>query len=172
MVRSLAPDYIVSSVKDLRPEFLKNLGLKSLLIDLDNTIVPRNEDTIDKSILSWLRLLKDQSFRIYIVSNNWESRVQRVLNGVTFDGMIAPAGKPFTYRAKRFIQEHKIDLDSAAFIGDQVFTDLVFGKRLGLKTILVMPLTTYDLLHTRILRIFEKMLIRYWQKRGLVRGVD
>jgi hypothetical protein len=172
MIRNLAPDYIVSSVKDLSPEFLKGLGLRCLLIDLDNTIVPRHEEIIDEDIMSWLRSLKEKYFRIYIISNNWESRVQRALNGINLDGVIAPAGKPFVYRAKKFLDEHGIDADSAAFIGDQVFTDLVFGKRLGLRTILVMPLTDYDLPHTRFLRIFEKILIRYWKKQGLVKGVD
>ena len=51
--------------------------------------------------------------------------------------------------------------DSSAMIGDQLFTDIYGGNRLGLLTILVNPLSPRDALPTKLLqRPLERLLGR------------
>ncbi len=50
--------------------------------------------------------------------------------------------------------------EQAAMIGDQVFTDVLGGNRLGLYTILVVPLCRREFLGTRVLRLVERVILR------------
>ncbi len=50
--------------------------------------------------------------------------------------------------------------ETTAMIGDQVFTDVLGGNRLGLFTILVVPLCDRDFFLTRIARVFERWVLR------------
>lgn len=135
-----------------------------MVVDLDNTIVPRNQEKIDEKYRQWLNELKAQEFRVFIVSNNFSERVSRALEGVPVDGLIAPAGKPFLKRIRSMFDDFNIDPAGAVFIGDQVFTDLVAARRLGCHAYLVIPISDYDLPHTRLLRLVEKVLINRWKK--------
>ncbi|WP_338013962.1 YqeG family HAD IIIA-type phosphatase [Desulforamulus profundi] len=51
------------------------------------------------------------------------------------------------------------DIHETAFVGDQVFTDVLAGNRLGLYTILVTPLAGKEFIGTRINRKLEKLVL-------------
>jgi len=47
---------------------------------------------------------------------------------------------------------------STALIGDQVFTDILGGNLLGVRTILVEPLSTQEFPTTRLIRRLERLV--------------
>jgi len=49
-------------------------------------------------------------------------------------------------------------------IGDQFFTDVIGAKRLRLFVILVRPLKEREFFVTRINRIFERRILKYYMK--------
>jgi predicted HAD superfamily phosphohydrolase YqeG len=54
-----------------------------------------------------------------------------------------------------------------AMVGDQLFTDVLAGNRLGLTTILVNPLTPAEFLGTRLIsRTAERLVLRGPRKRA------
>jgi predicted HAD superfamily phosphohydrolase YqeG len=44
-------------------------------------------------------------------------------------------------------------------VGDQLFTDVLGGRLLGMMTIMVLPLSQSDLPHTLLLRRVERVLL-------------
>jgi len=54
------------------------------------------------------------------------------------------------------------DPASTCAIGDQVFTDMLGANLLGIKTILVTPLSPHESPHTRLIRLIERPLRRRW----------
>lgn len=162
----LKPERIVDDVSEIKFEDLRLKGISSLVIDLDNTIVPRNEDKIHEPYRNWLIQARAAGFKVYIVSNNFNERVLKALEGVEVDGLIAPAGKPFLRRIKKMFKEHRIEPSSTVFIGDQLFTDVLAARRLGCCAYLVNPISDYDLPHTRLLRRIERILINKWKSSG------
>jgi predicted HAD superfamily phosphohydrolase YqeG len=48
-----------------------------------------------------------------------------------------------------------------AVVGDQIFTDVLGGNRLGLLTILVMPISPKEFISTQLVRKLERMVLRY-----------
>ncbi len=115
----------------------------------------------------WLRELERAGFEICIVSNNWKSQVGAVAKKLNMP-LVARAGKP---RGKAFREGMKVletNQSQTAVVGDQLFTDVLGGNRLGLITILVVPVGTKEMLHTRFLRYLERLIIKRIQERKML----
>lgn len=154
----LLPDYYFESLKDARPEIITKRGRRVVLIDLDNTLVPRNEQEISEEVKTWIKQAQEEGLALCIVSNNWEGKVRKIADELGLP-LVAPAGKP---RKKAFLKALsilRVEASQAAIVGDQLFTDVLGGNRIGLLTILVKPLSSKELIHTRFLRLVEKKIL-------------
>lgn len=162
-VERFYPNHLYKNIYEIDFKQLKEDGIESLLIDLDNTIIPRNVKELTEEVEQWFKGLTEEGFKVCIVSNNMKGRVKKVLRKVEIP-FVARAGKP---RRKAFIQgieALRTSKEKTAVIGDQLFTDVFGGNMLDLMTILVSPVGKSDLPHTKFLRIFENRLIRKFIK--------
>ncbi len=134
-------------------------GIKGLIIDLDNTMTPWNDVEVGPKVAEWFSKLQKAGIKACVVSNN--KRRQRV--AVVAESL----GIPFVFRATKprrraFRAGMAIlgtGLHDTAVIGDQLFTDILGGNRLGLYTILVSPMSEREFIGTRFLRRMEKGLV-------------
>jgi len=55
-----------------------------------------------------------------------------------------------------------------AMIGDQVFTDVLGGRRMGMYTILVKPMARREFVGTKVSRLFERGLLAYLRRCGML----
>jgi HAD superfamily phosphatase (TIGR01668 family) len=58
--------------------------------------------------------------------------------------------------------------DEVVVIGDQLLTDVLGGNRVGLHTILVVPVAQTDGLVTRFNRKIERRIMKNMKKKGLI----
>jgi len=149
----------VESIFCLDLEKLKALGIDTIITDLDNTLVPWVEHEANPTLLAWLEQLRARGFKVCLVSNALEQRIAHFRQVLGIPGL-SKANKP---SRRAFLQA--LDLlgsrpEQAAMIGDQVFTDVLGGNRLGLYTILVVPLCRREFLGTRVLRLVERVILR------------
>jgi hypothetical protein len=146
------------SVYDIDLDALTRDGIDTLLIDLDNTLLKRDATEVPDEIREWAAKILDSGFKVRIVSNNWHSHVAGVAVKIGFD-IVAKALKPFPFAFARALAVMDSDRRRAAVIGDQLFTDVLGGNLMGMRTILVTPLSSSDLPHTLLLRRIEKVLL-------------
>lgn len=154
----LSPDYYYESVWSIDLSALTARGVDTLLVDLDNTLLPRNAEDATETAREWIARAKDAGFRVCVVSNNWHDRVLAIARELGVD-IVAKGTKPLPFAFLRALRRFDARRHDAAVIGDQMFTDIAGGKLLGATTILVRPLTTSDLPHTVILRRIERVLL-------------
>jgi uncharacterized protein len=154
----LSPDYYLKSVHDIDFAELREAGVQALLVDLDNTLLPRDSNVVPESLREWSRELAASGFKVCLVSNNWHERVSEVASELGFE-LVAKAVKPLPFAFLRALSKVGARRETAAVVGDQLFTDVLGGKLLGMKTILVAPLSAYDLPHTLLLRRLERMVL-------------
>lgn len=135
----LLPDYIFAAYREVTPEFLKNIGVKALLIDIDNTLAPYEQPLPDENIKAWFDSLKQNGISATLVSNNGRERVE-LFNSELGLPAFWKSGKPFAKNLKKAMADMGSDYSNTAMLGDQLLTDAAAGKHIGLRTIIVPPI--------------------------------
>jgi hypothetical protein len=156
----LNPDYNLDSIYEINLEELKLQGIKGLLFDLDSTLMASKSAKYDEKTLNWLNEVH-KDFFIAIVSNNhnpsYIEKVKRISNFPT----LFEAEKPKTKKVLEFLHEYGVASCECALVGDRPLTDILCGKRLGCKTILVDSITaSSEAKIVRFVRWLERLTIR------------
>ena len=131
------PDIAITS---LPIQHLLDKGIKGLVIDVDGTLLPRNEILIHSSVLHWLKEAQN-NFNLHLLSNNpSRKRIKCISNRISID-FTYKAAKPSTKALQKVLIKLQKHPNQIAMIGDRLFTDVIAGNRLGLYTVLVKPIS-------------------------------
>lgn len=165
---TLVPEYKFEKFDDITPEFLSSLGIKGVLLDIDNTLEPYEHALPGEHVISWLKSLSEQGIRTAIVSNNNRERVETFNKEI---GMPAypKAGKPFKKNLLSAMLDIGTDKTNTAFIGDQILTDVWAAHNAGIIAILVPPINDKRDPFTMFKRVLERPIQRKYErlhKRG------
>ncbi|GAB4288588.1 MAG: YqeG family HAD IIIA-type phosphatase [Coriobacteriia bacterium] len=156
--RCLRPDRYLTNVLAIEPDALASAGIAGLIIDLDNTLLPRDTSVVPDAFVAWLAEMTAR-FAVCFVSNNWHERVHEVAAELGVP-LVARAVKPLPFAFLRALRVLGLQRRQVAVVGDQLFTDVLGGNLIGAMTILVEPLSRTDLPHTLLLRKVEARIIR------------
>lgn len=167
MLKQFLPDQHVESVLEIQPAFLIEKGIKGIITDLDNTLVAWDNPTATPELRIWLKAVKEAGLKVTIVSNNNEARVKAFSTPIETP-FIYKARKPMTQSFKKAMQDMTLSRDEVVVIGDQLMTDVLGGNRLGLHTILVVPVAKSDGWATRLNRKLERFILSIMRKKGLI----
>lgn len=159
----LTPDYIFDTYKDITPELLTSLGIKALLIDIDNTLAPYEQDVPDENIVAWFNSLKEAGISAALISNNHTPRVELFNRSL---GLLAYAdsGKPGSRSLLLAMEEMGVTSSETAGLGDQLLTDTLAVHRLDMLSFIVPPINDKRTLFFRFKRWLEKPFIRRYRK--------
>lgn len=165
MLKLLAPCLVVNTLYDINLEELKKRGICGIVFDLDNTLIPWNSSEICPEVLGWLTDLVNQGFKLCLVSNNGNRRVRQIAAQCKAP-FVARALKPSRTGFRQAAAVMELSPASIAVVGDQLFTDILGGNRLGMFTIWVKPLTAQEFIGTKITRQLEKLAVRVLKAAG------
>lgn len=128
------------AIYDIDPAALKRAGIKLLLADLDNTLVPYGVAEPTRAVRDWEAALKAEGVQLFILSNNRRPTRAKIFAeslGVPF---IGHAGKPKAASFHRAMEQMGVTAQETAIVGDQLFTDILGGHNAGVGTLLVEPI--------------------------------
>ena len=132
----LKSDYEAKTVYEINYDELKASGVKVIAFDLDSTVMKSKSGEFAPETLQMFENLK-KDFSLLIISNNQDmDYIHKAMQQVDFP-IIPHAKKPSTKISKAFLDENNIDPKDMVMVGDRPLTDILFGKLLGCKTILV-----------------------------------
>ena len=159
-MRIFSPNRYVSRVERIDLDELWSTGKRAILLDRDNTLVPRDAACAPASVTAWLDAARERGFKLCMVSNNWHrDQVMRSSGELGIDA-ISHAMKPAPFAVRIALKRLGVPTASAVLIGDQLYTDVWAGNFAGVDTILLKPQTEVDLWYTKIFRIFERRALR------------
>ena len=163
------PDMYQKSIYHIDYDKLIDNGIKCLLFDLDNTCVPYKDKEPNKKLLDLFENLKDMGFKIIIFSNATKKRIAPFKKMLNVD-CLARAGKPSKRGFIKVMKLFNYNLSDIAIIGDQLYKDILGGNRVGIKTILVNPMSLDDMILTKLIfRNLEKINYLKMNKKGLLK---
>ena len=155
MGRLLTPDAYIKSIYSISPEGLKKDGIKGLILDIDNTLVPTYTRDADIKVKTFVDSLKKNGIKTVIVSNAKQERVEQFCRHLDID-YFYKALKPFKKGYLKAVESMGLEPRDVAIAGDQLFTDILGGNLLGMKTLLIKPIDCNEPFPIKIKRIFEK----------------
>ncbi len=133
------PTALRERVTEITPEFLQSLGVRALLLDVDNTLATYTSHTPSPGALEWVRAMETAGFRMIIISNNFKERVGSF--GAMFGlDTLSFAFKPLPVGYLRAARRLGVKLPECVIIGDQIFTDIVGANLCGMKSVLLSPI--------------------------------
>ena len=127
-------------IYEISGEALERRGIKLLLADLDNTLVPYGVPLPDERLTAWRDELRAHGVTLFILSNNRHESRPRVFSEGLDVPYIGHAGKPKALSFHKAMERMGVTREQTAIVGDQIFTDVLGGNRAGVATILVEPI--------------------------------
>jgi hypothetical protein len=168
LLHFVTPDAYVTDILAIDPKPLFERGYRAAIVDLDNTLVAwHSDEELSQEIMGWFNCLAEIGFSVCLVSNNFPQRVTAFADRLDIPS-VPNAGKPTSGGFLQAIEMMGASLDETLMIGDQLFTDVLGGNRLGLYTILVVPITRREFIGTRLVRIVESWVLRLLVNRGRI----
>ncbi|MBM7660757.1 HAD superfamily phosphatase (TIGR01668 family) [Bacillus mesophilus] len=171
MLGKFLPNEHVKSIFDIKAEALKERGIKGIITDLDNTLVEWDRPTATPELKEWFKSLLDSDITVTIVSNNNKERVEAFSAPIDVP-FIFNARKPMTIAFKKALRSMNLKAEEVVVVGDQLLTDILGGNRIGLHTILVVPVAQTDGFVTRFNRKIERSILKKLKKKGMIHWED
>ena len=141
---SLLPKIIVPALTDVTMELLHSRGIKLLMLDFDNTIVPYTTSTPTEEMRTWLEAMMKSDIQLCVVSNSHKDRVKIFCEKYGIP-CITHAKKPFSKGIRECLEKFSIRPEECALVGDQIFTDTMGANGTGVTSILVKAIDNHNI---------------------------
>ena len=161
----IRPGRIYDSLPEVSLPELSRMGIRGIIIDIDNTLTEWRSPILSEETADWLEQAGREGIRLCFLSNNSARYFRDVAKkaGIPF---VAKAQKPRRHSFRKAMEIMKTTPGQTAVIGDQLFTDILGGNRMGLLTILVTPISRREFFGTRLMRLVEALFLKKVKRGG------
>ena len=134
------PRGVYPSVTQISPQAFARRGIRLVLADLDNTLVPYKVEEPAAEVAAWARELRDHGIQLFLLSNSRKpGRAQRFAQklDIPYQGH---SGKPKRAGYLRAMERMGCTPQETVMVGDQIFTDTLGARLAGVTPLLVEPI--------------------------------
>ncbi len=155
----LCPDIKLKRVTNITLELLNKYNINALILDVDNTLSTHHGQQLTDGLEEWLNEMQNGGIKLIVLSNSKEERVKPFAEKINLN-FISLGLKPLPFGYWRALKRLGECRKNTAIVGDQIFTDIIGGKFVGVKTILLTPILPEPMLSFRIRRNLEKKIFK------------
>ncbi|MBE6809766.1 MAG: YqeG family HAD IIIA-type phosphatase [Ruminococcaceae bacterium] len=155
----LKPDIKLCGITDITVELLNRYNIKALLLDVDNTMSTHHGTVLTDGLMEWIAQMQENGIKLMVLSNSKKARIEPFAAriGLSF---ISLGCKPLPTGYLRGVKALGEKCKNVAIVGDQIFTDVLGGNIVGVKTILLTPIKLEDGWSFKVRRRLEKKLYK------------
>ena len=144
MPLSFLPRHIYPALTAIDPARLASEGVRLLMLDFDNTIVPYTTNDPTEEMHAWLKRAAESEIQICVVSNSKRGRVVEFCDKYGID-CITHAQKPFSRGIRACLRRYETEPRRAALVGDQIYTDVLGANCAGVRSILIPAIHNHNI---------------------------
>lgn len=164
-MRVFIPDLYLEHVQDITPKLLRERGIRALILDVDNTLTRHNSQELPKEVESWVRLMRENGFKLMIASNNNAARIRPFSEKIGIKA-IPNSMKPLPIGYRKAQREWGLAPEQIAVVGDQIYTDITGANLCGMLSIMVRYFQPESGFFFRLKRLLERPVLRHYDKAG------
>ncbi len=160
MLKRFYPKHYVSSAYMIPYAKLYEKGIRGVIFDVDNTLVPHDAPADDRAKALFGRFHR-MGMETCLLSNNREPRVAAFAEKVGTK-YIFKGNKPSRKGYIKAMNLMGTTTDSTIFVGDQLFTDIWGANRAGIESYLTKPIDPKEEIQIVLKRVPEKMVLYFY----------
>lgn len=153
------PNYKLHRVTDITVDMLKNINIKALILDVDNTLSTHHGMTLVDGLKEWIETMNNAGISLIILSNSKRKRVQPFAEKIGL-GFVSLACKPLPFGYMKVRKRLGYKKREIATVGDQIFTDVMGGNIYGITTIFTDLILPENKAGFKFKRRLEKILVK------------
>ncbi len=155
----LKPDIKLHGITDITVELLNKYNISALLLDVDNTMSTHHGTILTDGLMEWIVKMQESGIKLMVLSNSKRFRIQPFAARIGLP-FISLGCKPLPTGYLRGVKALGEKRKNVAIVGDQIFTDILGGNIVGVKTILLTPIKPEDGWSFKVRRKLEKKLYK------------
>jgi HAD superfamily phosphatase (TIGR01668 family) len=153
------PKEIVKDIKEIDFKSLKAKGIRALILDIDDTLIPRSVHDVYPEVFEWIASRKEEGFRICLTSNSHHPLRVKYFGSTLGLPALSLSFKPLPFAFWKSLEILEAKPEETAVIGDQLFMDILGANLLKIYSIFVN--------HGREETYWLRKIMR-WAERGVL----
>lgn len=149
------------SVCDITPNLLAKLGVRGLLLDIDNTLTTHDNPVPAPGVEAWVAGMQAAGISMCLVSNNHPPRVRPFADRLGLD-FVCEGRKPLSKGYREAVKRMGLSRREVAAVGDQIFTDVLGANLFGIPCIFVFPM---EMEQTKFFKLKRKLEIPFLPRK-------
>lgn len=158
----LKPNVKLHGITDITVELLKEYDIKALLLDVDNTMSTHHGTVLTDGLMEWIAAMQESGIKLMVLSNSKRFRIEPFAARIGLP-FISLGCKPLPTGYLRGVKALGEKRKNVAIVGDQIFTDILGGNIVGVKSILLTPIKLEDGWSFKVRRKLEKKLYKRYK---------
>ena len=131
------PKEIAKDINDINFTTLKEKGIKAIILDIDDTLIPRNVNDIYPSVFEWVFSRKQEGFQLCLTSNSRHPMRVKYIGDTLGLPAMPLSFKPLPFAFWKSLAILKARPDETVMIGDQLFMDILGANLVNIHSIFV-----------------------------------
>ena len=141
---SLLPGVMLEGLTAVTPELLHRRGVRLLMLDFDNTIVPYTTNQPTQDMRAWLSEMSRSGIMLCVVSNSRKPRVREFCAAYGI-ACVTHAKKPFSRGIRQCLRQYGLPPEQCALVGDQIYTDVLGANCANVQSILIPAIHNHNI---------------------------
>ncbi len=158
------PTILKNRITEITLEELQTMGVRALLLDVDNTLTKHHSQELPDDVAAWLARMKAAGVTMMLVSNSKEPRVAPFAARIGL-AFTHTSCKPLPFGFWRASKALGISLRECMAVGDQTFTDVLGAKMAGVRVAQLIPIETEAGWSFRLRRRLEQPILASYRRK-------
>lgn len=158
------PTILKTRITEITAEELQAMGVKALLLDVDNTLTKHHSQELPEDVAAWLEAMKASGIGLMLVSNSKEPRVKPFAAKIGLP-YVHTACKPVPFGFRRASKALGLPLKACMAVGDQTFTDVLGAKLAGVRVAQLLPIEVEAGWSFRLRRRLEQPILASYRRK-------
>jgi len=153
------PSLTVKDIHAIDFKSLKSRGINALILDIDDTLIPREVNDVYPSVFEWVANRREEGFKLCLTSNSRHPLRVKYFGDTLKIPSMHLSFKPLPFAFWRSLETLKSKPENTAMLGDQLFMDILGANLLGIYSIYVKPITPETFLPRKWMRAAENWVL-------------
>jgi len=133
----LRPREIVKDIRAIDFGKLKARGIRALILDIDDTLIPKDVNDVVPAVFEWVVSRKEEGFKLCLTSNSRHPLRVKYIGETLGIPSIFMGFKPLPFSFWKSLEILGAKPEETAMIGDQLFMDTLGANILNIYSIFI-----------------------------------